>query len=467
MSAKVRIPGVVAALAAMTYLVLVLAHPAWTQVRPLPLIGAAWIAFVAAVWLLRGLSGRWSVALILLGGLALQVAALSTPPQQSTDMYRYVWDGRVQAAGIDPYAYVPAAPQLTGLRDQFLWPADGHYCYQPGAREPGQPTLALAPGCTRINRPGVPTIYPPVAEAYFYAVDELSPPGSGTTPMQAAAAACAMLITVGLLFAMRSMGRDYWAAALWAWCPMVALEAGNNAHVDILAVGLTLAALLVLAKAGRPRRTVLGGVLLGLAIAAKVTPVLVVPAVLRRRWAVVSAAAAGAIAVVYLPHVLAVGSKVIGFLPGYLSQEGYSSGHRFALIGLLVGGRMATLMAVALLAVAGLAVLSFSDPDHPWRGAVVMTAAALAITTPTFQWYALLLVMLVALDGRPEWLAFSAAAYLAAEPQMGQFTVPDPAAVGYGLAAGFVAAVWLGRRVISHHPYQVLTARPAMLRATP
>src|ERR1035438_1256304 len=120
MSAKVRIPGVVAALAAMTYLVLVLVHPAWTQVRPLPLIGAAWIAFVAAVWLLRGLSGRWSVALILLGGLALQVAALSTPPQQSTDMYRYVWDGRVQAAGIDPYAYVPAAPQLTGLRDQFL-----------------------------------------------------------------------------------------------------------------------------------------------------------------------------------------------------------------------------------------------------------------------------------------------------------------------------------------------------------
>ena len=164
---------------------------------------------------------------------------------------------------------------------------------------------------------------------------------------------------------------------------------------------------------------------------------------------------------------LAVGSKVIGYLPGYLNEEGYSSGHRFALIGLVVGGRMAILAAVALLGVAGLAVLRFSDPDQPWRGAVVMTGAALAITTPPMQWYALLLVMLVALDGRAEWLAFSAAGYMAAEPQMGQFTMPDSPAVGYGLAVGLVAAVWLGRRVVSHRPYQVLTARPAMLRATP
>jgi hypothetical protein len=462
MSVKVRVAGIVAALAVMTSLVLLLVHPAWDQsrIRPLPLVGAAWVAFAIAAWLLRGISGRWSVALILLGGMALQLAALSAPPQQSDDMYRYIWDGRVQAAGIDPYSYVPAAPQLTGLRDQFLWPADGHYCLKPGVPGPEDASRSLVGGCTRINRPAVHTIYPPVAEAYFYTVDELSPAGSRTTPMQAAAAACAMLITVGLLFALRSMGRDYWAVALWAWCPTVALEAGNNAHVDILAVGLTAAALVVLAKAGSRERTVLGGALLGLAIATKMTPVLVVPSVLRRRWAAVGASAAAAIGVVYLPHVLAVGSKVIGFLPGYLQQEGYSDGHRFALIGLLVSGRLATLTAVAVLGVVGLAVLLFSDPDQPWRGAVVMTGAALAVTTPTFQWYALLLVMLVALDGRPEWLAFSAGAYWAAEPQLGPLTTPYAAAAGYGLAVAVVAAAWLGRRVISHRPYQVITAVP-------
>lgn len=474
MSAKLRVTGVAAALAAVICLVLLLVHPWWepAKIRPLPLVAAAWVAFAAAVWLLRGISGRWAVALILLGGIALQVAAMSAPPQESDDMYRYVWDGRVQAAGIDPYAYVPPAPQLVRLRDQFLWPADGRYCVKSGIRDRADPAVNLVPGCTRINRPTVPTIYPPVAEAYFFAVYELSPPGSGTTPMQAAAGACAILITVLLLFGLRSMGRDLRTAAFWAWCPTVALEAGSNAHVDVLAVGLTALALVVLARAGGRRRTVLGGVLLGLAIAAKLTPALVVPSVLRRGWFTVSAAVAGAFGVVYLPHVLAVGTKVLGYLPGYLYENGYVDGRRFALIDLLVSGRMATLTAFAVLAVTGLVVLRFADPDQPWRSAIVMTGAALAVTTPMMQWYTLLLVMLVAFDGRAEWLAFSAASYLAVEPQMGRLTVPDAPAVGYGLALAFVIAVWLVRRAlvrraVSHRPYQMLTAVPAMLHATP
>ncbi|HMH94225.1 MAG TPA: hypothetical protein VK586_24480, partial [Streptosporangiaceae bacterium] len=76
-------------------------------------------------WLVRKTPLRWSVALILLGGIAVQLAALSAPPRTSDDLYRYIWDGRVQAAGIDPYRYVPAAPQLERLRDPSLWPADG------------------------------------------------------------------------------------------------------------------------------------------------------------------------------------------------------------------------------------------------------------------------------------------------------------------------------------------------------
>ena len=68
-------------------------------------------------------------------------------------------------------------------------------------------------------------------------------------------------------------------AALWAWCPTVALEAGNSAHVDVVAVALTAVAILVLATARtRAAGRWLGGVLLGLAIATKMTPVLTVPA---------------------------------------------------------------------------------------------------------------------------------------------------------------------------------------------
>jgi hypothetical protein len=373
---------------------------------------------------------------------------MSVPPQSSDDMYRYMWDGRVQAAGIDPYAYVPSAPQLAQIRDPFLWHGGYQHCVALGTPDPGHPGLTLTPGCTRINRPTVPTIYPPVAEAYFLGLHYVTPVRAGSIPVQAAGAACAILVTLLLLAGLRSMGRDLRLAALWAWCPTVALEAGNSAHVDVLAVAITTVALLVLARPNGGRRgAITGGVLLGLAIATKMTPVLVGPAVLRRRWRDVVVAAGGAIAVVYVPHVLAVGSKVVGYLPGYLQENGYDSGVRFGLIDLLATGRLATVVAVLVLAGTALAVLRFSDPNRPWRGAVVMTGTALAVTTPGYQWYAILLVMLVVLDGRPEWLAFAAGGYLAAEPAMGRFTVPHARGVGYGLAALFVAVVWIARRI--------------------
>jgi len=451
MNAKVRVGAICLALTALAGLVLLVVRPSLNpaHVRPLPVIALGWIVFLTAAWLLRLVPRRTSVVLILLGGIAIQLAALSAPPRESDDLYRYIWDGRVQAAGIDPYAYVPAARQLTGLRNEFLWHPGTDHCLSDSFVS-AHASADLVRGCTLINRPSVPTIYPPVAEAYFLAV-HYEPSGSNSaTPIQATTALVAVLTTALLLFGLGRLGRDVRMAALWSWCPTVALEAGNSAHVDVVAVGIAAAALLVLATARTRRRTVLGGVLLGLAIATKVTPVLTVPAVLRRRWMTVAISAGSAFIVVYIPHVLAVGSKVIGFLPGYLQQEGYDNGTRFGIIGLFLTGKLALAVAVLILAAAGLAVLKFSDPDRPWQGAVDMTATALAVTPPRYQWYALLLVMLVALDGKPEWLAFAAGAYYAAEPDLGRYTIPVRLhdAVAYGVPVVVVAAGWLVRELV-------------------
>jgi len=448
MNVKVRVVAICLALSALAGLVLLVIRPSLNpaHVRPLPLIALAWIAFLTAAWLMRKVPVRLSVVLILLGGIGIQIAAVSAPPQQSDDLYRYIWDGRVQAAGIDPYAYVPAARQLPGLRDEFLWHRGADHCV-PASEVAAHPAADLVSGCTMINRPAVPTIYPPVAEAYFLAVHYEPAGDSSTTPIQATTAFIAVLTTVLLLFGLGRLGRDVRMAALWAWCPTVALEAGNSAHVDVVAVGLAAAALLVLATARTRLHVALGGVVLGLAIATKVTPVLTLPAVLRRRWMTVAIAAGSAFVLVYVPHVLTVGGKVIGFLPGYLQQEGYTNGTRFGIIGLVVTGKLAMAMAVLILAAVAFAVLQFTDPDRPWQGAVMMTAAALAVTTPRYQWYALLLVMLVALDGRPEWLAFAAGAYYAAEPKLGRYTIPNRLhdAVAYGVPMVVVAVGWLVR----------------------
>ena len=474
MNVKVRVAAICLLLAVLGGLVLLVVRPSLNpaHIRPLPLIALGWIAFLAAAWLLRKVPPRTSVALILLGGIAIQIAAVSAPPAQSDDLYRYIWDGRVQAAGIDPYAYVPAARQVAGLRDEFLWHPRADHCLS-AAYVSEHPAADLMAGCTLINRPAVPTIYPPVAEAYFLAVHYEPSANESSTPIQATTAFAAVLTTVLLLFGLGRLGRDVRMAALWSWCPTVALEAGNSAHVDVVAVGIAAAALLLLATArGRTRRTVLGGVLLGLAIATKVTPVLTVPAVLaqgddpprppregmRRRWMTVALAAGSAFVVVYIPHVLAVGGKVIGFLPGYLQQEGYENGTRFGIIGLVLSGKLAIAMAVLILAATAFAVLQFSDPDRPWQGAVFMTAAALAVTTPRYQWYALLLVMLVALDGRPEWLAFAAGAYYAAEPNLGRYTIPNRLhdAVAYGVPVVVVTVGWLVRAELARRRGAVL-----------
>ena len=95
--------------------------------------------------------------------VALRAAALAGPPTTTDDFYRYSWDGRVQAAGINPYEYTPCSTRLDHLREPWLWPEE-RPC-----------PLAYRPhGCTRINRSGVPTIYPPVAEAWFAGIYRLT-----------------------------------------------------------------------------------------------------------------------------------------------------------------------------------------------------------------------------------------------------------------------------------------------------
>jgi Glycosyltransferase family 87 len=434
------------------------------HIARMTLIGAAWVVFGVAAWLVRKVALKPAVGLILAAGIGLQVIAFSAPPAHSTDMYRYMWDGQVQSAGIDPYLYPPSAAGLAHLRNDFLWapftstPGHSiyHYCVLDTVNREG-PAFDQATGCSKINRTNSPTIYPPVAEAWFTAVYLVAGDNS-TTPMQVAMALCAVLTTLVLLFGLRRLGRDPRLAALWAWCPTAILEVGNDAHADVLGVLLTAIALLVLARARTEGKAMLGGALLGLALATKLTPIFTFPGVLKRAWQHILVAAVAATAIVYAPHVMAVGSKVIGFFPGYLQQQGYSNGTGYSIIGLFVHGKLASLAAFIVMGIVGLAVLRYSNPDRPWRGGVVMMAAALAVGTPEFEWYSMLLVVLVALDGRAEWLALCAGAYLANDGRLSAtLVVPDCRVVGYGGGLAIALAVTLIR--YAPHSYRMVTRR--------
>jgi hypothetical protein len=411
---------------------------------------AMWVAFALAVLLLRRAAGRTgAVGLVIAGAVVLQAVALSTPPRSTDDYYRYAWDGTVQAAGVDPYRYAPTDPALAALRTDWLFP--------PGCRR-------LVAPCTVINHPQFRTIYPPVAQAGFLAVHLLAPAGSRDRPWQLAAALLALLTTLLLVRVLRRSGRDPCWAALWAWCPTVVIETGNAAHVDVLGVLLTTAGLAAAAAAARPGPTrraagqaALAGVLLGAAVGVKLLPALVFPAVLRLRGPVVAVTAAATLALAYLPHLLAVGPGVLGYLPGYLREEGYDGTGRFPLIRLLgVPHAAAPYLAAAVLIAVAAAVARRTRPDQPWDGAVVLTGTAFLLTGPSYPWYALLLVGLVALSGRWEWLPVAAAGYpaylvgalhLPPEPtKMTAYGTAAALAVVFGLRRTRTAGLTTGRR---------------------
>src|SRR5439155_4830355 len=102
----------------------------------------------------------------------------------------------------------------------------------------------------------------------------LGPDGGGARSLQIAAALVALATTGALLWVLGATGGDRRRAVLWAWCPGVVLEAGNDAHVDVLAALLVVVAVGLHARG----RAAGAGAAIGAAIATKVLPVLVLPA---------------------------------------------------------------------------------------------------------------------------------------------------------------------------------------------
>jgi hypothetical protein len=155
----------------------------------------------------------------------------------------------------------------------------------------------------------------------------------------------------------------------------------------------------------------------------------------------------GVVAVLYLPHLLRVGPDVFGYLPGYLAEEGYSSGSRFALLTLIVPTPWAAAVAVAVLVVLALFVSRTTDPNRPWIAAATMTGMALLVATPAYAWYALLLVLLVSLGARTVWLGVVVAGYIAQYSRLLHVDGTLAQRLGYGLAmVALAAALWHGHR---------------------
>lgn len=330
-----------------------------------------------------------TLLIVLAIGLMLRVIPMLDLPTLSTDVYRYVWDGRVQGHWINPYRSVPAAPELSFLRDTIIFPW--------------------------INRADYAvTIYPPSAQMFFLLVGRL---GDSVLAMRLAMLGMEALTILLLIDLLRRLGRPVTQVVAYAWHPLAIWEIAGSAHIDAAMVAAMMLGIWLMAVLRRP---VWAAVAIAVAALMKPLAALALPFAWRPWDWRAPAAAMGVAAALYLPY-LSVGTGVFGFLSTYAQEEDISNGGGFWLVWLanqLLGPRSwtRTLFLIGLVLV--LAWLTFrlcfgkDTPEARLRALGWLLFAGVFALSPNYPWYYLVLLPFVALFGTPAFWTATIGAFL-------------------------------------------------------
>ena len=273
------------------------------------------------------------------------------PVGPDSDMVRYLWDGRVQLHGYNPYAVIPADPQL--------------------AHTHTEQTAAMP---SRRHK----TPYPPAAQLFFRMVVAV---WDSTFAMKLALVGCDLLTLIVLWRWLAITGRREWLALAYAWNPLVILEIAHSGHIDALVALWIVASAYWLTR----RRTALASIAFVLAIATKVLPIVLAPLFIGRiRWRDALLAVA-LLALLYLPF--ASGRELpFGSVPGVMYLR--FNGPVFQAVASLVRSPGAAAFAVLAGTAAALWARRRLAADDPAAWAWPMAIALLAAPV-IYPWYLL------------------------------------------------------------------------------
>jgi len=210
---------------------------------PLYLICHAGLSLVMlAAWGVLARTGRGG-AIVLGAALVFRLIAALGAPSLSDDVYRYVWDGRVQTHGVHPYGHPPNDPALSQFRDRD-WES--------------------------INHPELRTIYPPLAQGFFFI---LAAVGAGPVGFRLALGCVDFAVVLALVSLLRRLGLPRARVVLYAWNPLAVVEVAGSGHVEPLAVVF----LLLAAGWIMDRRDGLSTLALAASLHAKLLPAILIP----------------------------------------------------------------------------------------------------------------------------------------------------------------------------------------------
>jgi alpha-1,6-mannosyltransferase len=399
-------------------------------------IGQFAIYLLACYFVLRGRLPQGRRMTLLLAVIIFFFAAafrfdlVAQRPYLSTDVYRYIWDGRVQDAGINPYRYMPAAPELAGLRDDRIYP--------------------------NINRRDTDsTPYPPGAQLIFLAAYKLH--SSSLTAFKILLSLFDLLAILALMIVLGRNRLHPAQAILFAWHPLLIYEGAHTGHIESAFIVCLVLALL----AQSYRKPALTGVALAMATLIKYYPAMLLAAFLlaaasdglagaqkadrlsptavepsrRRLSSLFSIAGFRAllnvanlklllgfvltIGLVHLPY-LVKGAEASGSLENEFSEEGFTGkGGRYFLLQLLrplmpVPTNLFLLLVVLVVFAAGYWWLMQHKHDSvdTARAAISLIGLYFFIVSPRYHWYYAWILPFLCFAPRLSWLYLTGATVL-------------------------------------------------------
>jgi len=276
------------------------------------------------------------------------IAFLRQPPGTDDDIHRYIWDGRLQKLGYNPYLIVPSDPAFQGLH---------------------------TPETRTLNNPDLPSPYPPGAQLFFRAVTSIQ---ESTFAMKIAFIVCELAI-IFLLFDLLKPNQAGHLVLVFAWNPLLGIEVAGSGHIDILGALLLLASAAALAHKWR----MTAAVTFALAVMVKFLPIVLLPLYWKKIRIRDAALGAAIVILLYVPF-LHHGQIPTGSLGTYVQSFRFN-GPVFAALNRVAPPNLLAALAL-LVGLATAAWLRKKRPDSPAAFALPM-AATLVFAPAVFPWY--------------------------------------------------------------------------------
>jgi alpha-1,6-mannosyltransferase len=312
-------------------------------------------------------------------------------PLGSDDVYRYMWDGRMQTMGINPYKYAADDKALSDFHTARL------------------PRL--------VNHAEMKTVYFPLSQWIFCVGYALS--GENVWGYQLLLFFAEALTIVGLFLLMRGPGggvlwgespHSPWLVLIYAACPLTILEFSLDVHVDAFAFPFLIFGLLLYHK----RRMTLALLLLGLSALIKPVAFVILPILFFRESGFVNRAKVALlpVAVLIIPFIpYAFGANPLEGLETF-SKNWFFNGALFSvLFPLFSDNQKARLWCLAVLL---MALMALYLSKKSLSAKMVLAVLFLLLCSPVVHpWYVAWMIVLLPLAPISSGLAFAGTASLA------------------------------------------------------